>query len=268
VTLQKRKKNKHDNIFARFFFIFQNVLFLKINCQNPPASNLTVENIMNFEWRTSSVHEQADAKIWDFLLTFPHTGRGSELPLDDQKKIANEASNYNMSIKQCMSLRRNILRAVYGPGTFARNLNMGDEKTGALYAQEFEHIVAEKLTAMQVSFVREQEQKQLQKRGKMEKHGTPDFFFNDPITINNHIIHWIEAKTPMGSLALAKFDAKHKIPMQQTLHQATQYINYGPGAIIFLNGFVPDLQCYVKNNIGNILLLDASELDLTSLDAI
>ena len=128
--------------------------------------------------------------------------------------------------------------------------------------------MAEKLTAMQVSFVREQEQKQLQKRGKMEKHGTPDFFFIDPITINNHVIYWIEAKTPMGSLALAKFDAKHKIPMQQTLHQITQYINYGPGAIIFLNGFVPDLQSYVKSNIGDILLLDASELDLTSLDAI
>ena len=70
------------------------------------------------------------------------------------------------------------------------------------------------------------------------------------------------------SLALAEFDSKHKIPMQQALKQMQQYINYGPGAIIFLNGFVPDLQSYVKSNIGDILLLDASELDLTSLDAI
>lgn len=223
---------------------------------------------MDFEWRTNNVCERADAEIWDFLLSFPHTGRGSELPEDDQKKIAEEASKYGLSIKQCMSLRRNILRALYGPGKFAKSMNMGDEKTGALYAQQFEHIVAEKLTEMQVSFVREQEQKQLQKRGQMDKHGTPDFFFIDPITINNHIIYWVEAKTPFGSLALAEFDSKHKIPMQQTVKQIQQYVNYGPGAVIFLNGFVPDLQNYVKSNIGNVLLLDASELDLTSLDAI
>jgi len=266
VTLQKYKKNKHDNIFARIFFL--KCFYFKINFQKLPASNLTLENIMNFHWNTHTVCERADAEIWDFLLTFPHVGRGSELPEDDQKKIAEEASKHGLSIKQCMSLRRNILRAVYGPGPFARNMKMGDEKTGALYAQQFEYIVAQKLTAMQVSFVREQEQKQLQKSGKMEKHGTPDFFFIDPITINNHVIHWIEAKTPMGSLALAEFDSKHKIPMQQALKQMQQYINYGPGAIIFLNGFVPDLQSYVKSNIGDILLLDASELDLTSLDAI
>lgn len=223
---------------------------------------------MIFEWRTSSVSEQADAKIWDFLLTFPHTGRGSELPAEDQKKIAEEASKYNMSIKQCMSLRRNILRAVYGPGNFAKNMNMGDDKIGMLYAQQFEHIVAEKLTEMQVSFVREQEQKQLQKRGKMPKYGTPDFFLINPIIINNHIIYWVEVKTYFGSLALAEFDSKHKIPMQQTLKQIQQYVNYGPGAVIFLNAFVPDLQRYVKSNIGHVLLLDASELDLISLDAI
>ena len=118
---------------------------------------------MNFEWRTSSVSWQADADIWDFLLTLPHTGRGSELPEDDQKKIAAEARKYGLSIKQCMSLRRNILRALYGPGSFARNMKMGDEKTGALYAQQFEFIVAEKLTAMHVSFLTESQQKQQQK---------------------------------------------------------------------------------------------------------
>ena len=76
---------------------------------------------MNFEWRTSSVSWQADAKIWNFLLTFPHTGRGSDLPADDQFKIAQEASEHGLSIKQCMSLRRNILRAIYGP-RMLRNL--------------------------------------------------------------------------------------------------------------------------------------------------
>ena len=208
---------------------------------------------MNFYWNTHNVCEQADAKIWDFLLTFSHTGRGSELPEDDQKKIAEEASKHGLSIKQCMSLRRNILRAVYGPGSFARNMQMGDEKTGALYAQQFEHIVAEKLTAMHVSFLREQEQKEQQKRRLMPKFGTPDFFLVDPIMINNHIIHWIEAKTPMGSLRLATFESRHKIPMKQTLKQIEQYVNYGPGAIIFLNGFVPDLQTFIKSNIGNVL---------------
>ena len=225
---------------------------------------------MNFEWHTSNVHERADAEIWDFLLTFPHIGRGSELPLNDQKKIAEEASKYGLSIKQCMSLRRNILRAVYGPGKFARDMHMGDEKVGALYAQQFENIVAEKLTSMQVSFLTELQQKKLQRSGDLPKFGTPDFFLVDPIIINNHIIYWIEAKTPMGSLELATYDTakKHKIPMQQTLKQIAQYVNYGSGAVIFLNGFVPDLQSYVKSNIGDILLLDASELDLTSLDAI
>ena len=80
-----------------FFLFFQMFLFflfiLKINFQNLLASNLTVKNIMNFEWRTSSVHEEADAKIWDFLLTFSHTGRGSELPEDDQKTIAGKPAN-------------------------------------------------------------------------------------------------------------------------------------------------------------------------------
>lgn len=245
-------------------------LFFKINFQKIPASNLTVEHIMNFQWHTSNVCERADADIWDFLLTLPHTGRGSELPEDDQKKIAAEASKYGLSIKQCMSLRRNILRALYGPGSFARNMQMGDEKTGALYAQQFEHIVAEKLTSMQVSFLTELQQKKLQRSGDLPKFGTPDFFLVDPIIINNHIIYWIEAKTPMGSLELATYESakKHKIPMQQTLKQIEQYVNYGPGAVIFLNGFVPDLQTFIKSNIGNVLLLDASELDLTSLDAI
>lgn len=231
---------------------------------------MTTKNIMSFDWKVTSVSWQADAKIWDFLLTFPHTGRCSELPVDDQLKIAQEASKHGLSIKQCMSLRRNILRALYGPAKFARNLNMGDDQVGALYAQQFEKIVAEKLTSMQVAFLTELQQKKLQKSGDLPKFGTPDFFLVDPIIINNHIIYWIEAKTPIGSLELAVYESakKHKIPMQQTLKQIEQYVKYGPGAVIFLNGFVPDLQSYVKSNIGNVLLLDASELDLTSLDAI
>ena len=54
--------------------------------------------------------------------------------------------------------------------------------------------------------------------------------------------------------------------MQITMKNIANYLHYGPGAVIFLNGFGPDLQNMVTANIGPCLLLEASYLDLSSLN--
>lgn len=224
---------------------------------------------VNILWSTGNVNPGVDGYMCDFLMSnFQHWGRGSDLLPEMQKTIANEGLKHNMSVKQCMSLRRQILRALYGSKVFDLYLQMGDSFSGLRYAEEFENIVAKRLKELKIPFWREDEQKRRQKRGIMPKHGTPDFCLQQPIIVNGRSVSWIECKTYFGSSHMVTFESrtKHKIPMQITMQNIANYLNYGPGAVVFLNGFSPDLQDMVTRGIGPCVLLDASELDISSLD--
>jgi hypothetical protein len=224
---------------------------------------------MEIAWPTGQVKAGIDAYMCDFLIAnFPHIGRGGDMPLELQRTIAGEGEKHQMSIKQCMSLRRQMLRALYGSKVFDQDLQMGDSFSGLRYAEEFENIVAKKLIDLNLHFWDETEQKQRQRRGMMSKHGTPDFLLKAPTRINGCTVNWIECKTYFGSPTMVTIESrtKHKIPMQITMKNIANYLHYGPGAVIFLNGFGPDLQNIVTANIGPCLLLEASNLDLSSLN--
>jgi len=85
---------------------------------------------------------------------------------------------------------------------------------------------------------------------------TPDFLLLGDVWINGAPVRWIDCKTYYGSSELCNNPI---LPIGKMRHQIARYNKmYGPGAIVFLNGFSSDL--YDVSNIRNTLFLDSGPL--------
>lgn len=90
----------------------------------------------------------------------------------------------------------------------------------------------------------------------------PDILFLQPVLINGRTVHWIECKAYYGSAMLSSEKKYRKLPVNKVQAQLDRYTKaYGPGAVLFLGGF------HSKIKITGSLILDATPLDLTAIDA-
>lgn len=85
-------------------------------------------------------------------------------------------------------------------------------------------------------------------------HFTPDFLFIDDLFINGEKVSWIDCKFSYGST-----DMHHKMQIQDQISKYTE--KWGKGAIVFAFGYC------LGNTLDNVLVLDASPLDLSELYA-
>ena len=129
-----------------------------------------------------------------------------------------------------------------------------DEYYSPLYDQlkksiglEYEYILCNKLNNYQISYIDEDE---LKSKGYAK---TPDIVLSLPISINNHIVNWIDSKATYGD------EQTHN---QSLNKQFRGYINrYGPGLVIYWFGYTK----IIENFDQNILIINHFPKNITKL---
>ncbi len=91
----------------------------------------------------------------------------------------------------------------------------------------------------------------------------PDVLVLHDLEINGQLVRWIDCKAYYGSGLLTNNKRKYRmLPVNKIQAQVDRYTDkYGPGAILFLRGF------HSQMKLSGALLLDASPLDLSAIDA-
>ena len=129
-----------------------------------------------------------------------------------------------------------------------------DQSETHLRADLFENILADWFEAQGVRLRRQPELVKEQSVDHGRPKVTPDILFLDHVTINGEPVAWIDAKHFYG--ADVEFQRK------KMKKQMMRYIDeWGSGAIVFRHSFSENLF------LPGVLMLDASPLDLTDLDA-
>ncbi|GIQ82568.1 protein of unknown function with TPD sequence-motif [Kipferlia bialata] len=134
-------------------------------------------------------------------------------------------------------------------------VSKADQTAKAEKARLFEEVLRDHFSQLGVSYRVEsdliQEQKAASPDGTVT--ATPDLLLLDPVTINGHPVHWVDAKCFYG--------ADLPLPKKSAQKQAARYTkHFGPGAIVYMRGFCDAL------DVPGALLLDATPLDLSRME--
>ena len=166
-------------------------------------------------------------------------------------------------------MRRTILRSF--PNGMKR-MNQSNAMGSSAGQQEIARLLEEALAAYLKSafkhqsdeniFITESELLAQMRMGARTRGPTPDVVFLRPVTINGRLVKWIDAKMYYAS---ATYSHNKRIPNGKLRGIAERYNDFygGQGAFIFGQGFCASLQDIVRN----ALLLDATPLDMTAVDA-
>lgn len=143
-------------------------------------------------------------------------GRGVDLPVARQEKIAAAAECLGFLLSGAMSYRRQLIRQASRSDAhyWSKNMQMGDATKANEYSAMFEDLVATFLHSSGVIFQSEKELK------LMGSQNTPDFFIPDGCLINNTLVYWIDCKTFYGAATLA---GDSKQPIGKLLPTAERY---------------------------------------------
>lgn len=194
-------------------------------------------------------------------------GRGIELPMERQERIAMEASHRGFTLNGALSFRRQLIRKVApSGGSFFNDRSMGDPRQAQVHANNFEKLVEAYLRRFIYSQCGEEfnfllTEVQLKAQGMQI---TPDIVFPERnVQINGATVNWIDCKTYFGAASLANTPYLAIGKLKQQCEKYTQ--NFGPGAVVFLNGFSRDLSIGMEDHV---MFLDAFPIDVSSIDEI
>jgi hypothetical protein len=217
----------------------------------------------------------------DLLLKYGRNERGMfrDKPEHVIAKLQKRTKRDKIPLLAALSLRRNHMKHM-NPTRSMAQLRLGNEDDIRQSAQIFESVVERFLTAHNVTFYSEDEQKsyiRAHRKPGQPYPPTPDFLLRVPIQIqpyriNHHhrhrgggggqkhklhkelmTVHWIEVKMFYGASTLPQ-DGKTGVGcLLQTAHKYVRL--HGPGAMIFYYGFGDALQTQLAN-VG-VLCLDA-----------
>jgi hypothetical protein len=224
--------------------------------------NAASETIPEFDWPLNTQPSMADEAFMKRLLVLSdhEQGRMMELPTERQHQIEQAAVARGFLLPGAYSLRRQLIRKTTGGGSryFGKH-NMGCPTAANDHAENFERQLEVWLrkVAPGAPYRTEQQLKQAGSRF------TPDFLFPGGVRINGSLVHWLDCKTYYGSSLLAQTKS---VPVGKLKDQAARYFeSFGPGAFVFLNGFSSDLLTRGGMDAGQVLLLDATPLDVSEL---
>lgn len=201
---------------------------------------------------------QAELELKQFLVVSEHeNGRYTEMPTDRMQRIEIEASERGFSLFAAMSLRRQYIKqnSLGRPGAaYFYSHHMGEPKDINVYAAKFEDLTEAFLKEKFAGTVKTQ--KDLIRESQFCV--TPDFHIPEGCIINGQAVFWIDCKTYYGSSSLAP---DGRLPVGQLSQTVRKYYEiFGPGALLFLNGFSSDLMSQAGLRADQVLLLDASPL--------
>eukprot|EP00797_Seminavis_robusta_P032429 Sro725_g193370.1 n/a (222) ;mRNA; r:41508-42380 len=211
--------------------------------------------------------KKCETKVSQFLHRRGEWGRGRDLPRHRKEEIAAACARHGMTMHQALSLRRTMLRSFKGGmGRVTHSSSMGGAKGQQQAATLFEKAVEAYLRTTTVGyqdvFLTEAELLAEMKAGRRRRGPTPDILFTRPVSINGHLVKWIDAKLFYAS---AMYAHNSKLPNGKLQAMAQRFNEHfgGKGAFVFGQGFCVDL----KKSVTGALLLDATPLDLTDLNA-
>ena len=199
------------------------------------------------------------------------------------KKVQQACDKNGISLFTALSLRRHVMKH-WNKFLGEDKLNLGNSKEKLAAATAFENSIAKYLDEHNISYKREEEQREEWKaemvstgRGggnpqygyNVVKGGTPDFLLSpplnvlDPSTGDTKIINWIEAKHfyGCGTIPTDGKSACGKIPKTSEKYRR----NFGPGAFVFCYGICEELRAKLGEDV---CVLDESILDLTETEAL
>jgi hypothetical protein len=205
--------------------------------------------------------------LLDLLLKYGRHERGMfrDKPEHVIAKLQKRTDRDKIPLLAALSLRRNHMKHL-NPARSMPQLRLGNEEDIRQSAHIFETVMADYLTAHNISFYSEAEQKsyiQSHRQPGQPHPPTPDFLLQVPIRIqpyrihrsgqkhklrannNNNpkepmTVHWIEVKMFYGASTVPQ-DGKTGVGC--VLATAQKYVQwYGPGAMVFYYGFGDQLQ--------------------------
>jgi len=238
----------------------------------PNTSSANMFNVPNIPWPMLYPKPTAndEMEMEKYLVLSRHeSGRGIELPVERQQIIEQQAYNRGFLLTGALSLRRQLIRKVCkGSGSFFNSRNMGDNEQAKIHASNFE-LATESYIRQQLERLR-LDSSDLMTEADLKALNlplTPDFVFRDDnIQINGVTVKWIDCKTYYGASSLVNLTY---LPIGKLRQQCEKYMNaFGPGAVVFLNGFSQDLNEQIGLNPQDVLFLDANPIDTSDFNSI
>jgi hypothetical protein len=187
------------------------------------------------------------------------TGRGRDLGAARLAEIDVACAQHGMNRYQALSLRRQLMRA----SSLGRR-DLGGQGGQATSARLFEIAVETFLCTSGVPFLTPSQQKA--QRGQNSRLPvTPDILFIHPTKINGREVRWLDSKLFYGNVLLLH---KKSTAMCKVLKTAERYVRLmGPGALVFGQSFNGDLPAAFADLCEQVVLLDATPVDTSELDA-
>jgi hypothetical protein len=230
-----------------------------------------MDNRLAIVWPCEKIvpSEECERRVIQTLHRSGEWGRGRDLPPDRLGEIQAACSENSMTLHQALSMRRTMLRSF--PNGMKR-MNQSKAMGSNAGQQEIARLLEEALVAYLKSafqqpsdgiiFITESEMLAQMRIGARARGPTPDIVFLHPVAINGRPVKWIDAKMYYASTT---FSNNTRIPNGKLRGIADRYNDFygGQGAFVFGQGFCASLQDIVKN----ALLLDATPLDMTAVDA-
>ncbi len=213
--------------------------------------------------------KRCESRVIQVLHRNGEGGRGRDLPKKRLEEIQAVCDANSMTLYQGLSLRRTLLRSFkngmrYVTHSGAMGSSTGQQEIAALLEKAIESFITSSLEieAKDGIFVSESELRAEMKRGERPRGPTPDILFLRPVSINGHLVKWIDAKMYYAS---ASFANHKKLPNGKLKNIAQRYNDFygGRGAFVFGQGFCASLQ----DTVNNALLLDSTPLDMTEVNA-
>lgn len=189
------------------------------------------------------------------------TGRGRDLSAARLAEIDVACAQHGMNRYQALSLRRQLMRASSRGRT-----DLGGQGGQATSARLFEIAVETFLCKSGVPFLMPAQQRQKAQRGPNGRLPvTPDILFTHPTKINGREVRWLDSKLFYGNVLLFH---KKSLAMGKVMTTAERYVQLmGPGAFVFGQSFNADLPAAFANLLEHVVLLDATPVDTSELDA-
>ena len=185
------------------------------------------------------------------------TGRGRDLGAARLAEIDVACAQHGMNRYQALSLRRQLMRA-----SSRGRRDLGGQGGQATSARLFEIAVETFLCKSGVPFLTPSQQK-AQRNSRLPV--TPDILFTHPTKINGREVRWLDSKLFYGNVLL--FNKKSQA-MGKVLTTAENHVRLmGPGALVFGQSFNGDLPAAFADLCEHVVLLDATPVDTSELDA-
>jgi hypothetical protein len=235
-------------------------------------------------WPLNELKQGDQSQLFSILIPngrLKESGRSESLSSERRHLVRESSARIGLSMIQAFSLRRQLMsepfrsrhdkyesklyfrllsqqRHLLMPGCIGLpSQRLGNVKDQANNAKLFELIVNKYLVDLlsSTSITISIDDGTIQNR--------PDFLFSSPISLNGHLVHWIECKNFYCAKYFHcqhsdKIDYKCKFPACRCFIQAFKFQSlYGSGALLFSRGFHSDL---LDRMPKGILLLDCTPL--------